>query len=80
MKAYTGFNSDDSEQESERVLEEIESQAKIDFNKVDKHIKGFGDKVYKKSDWLKILSNNDLDNTSTTEMYASLRYGIPFEL
>jgi len=37
-------------------------------------------KVYTKSQWLKILRNNDLDNTSVTELVQSLRHGIPEEL
>jgi len=37
-------------------------------------------KVYTKSQWLKILKNNDLDNTSVTELVQSLRHGIPEEL
>ena len=37
-------------------------------------------KVYTKSQWLKILKNNDLDNTSATELVHSLRHGIPDEL
>jgi len=37
-------------------------------------------KVYTKSQWLKILKNNDLENTSVTELVHSLRHGIPDEL
>lgn len=80
LKAYAGFNSDDDGDECEKVTEDTISRTKLDFNKVDNRIAGLKDKVYKKSDWLKILSDDDLENTSTTEMYASLRYGIPFEL
>jgi len=80
LKAYVGFNSDDDGDGCEKVTEDTISRTKLDFNKVDNRIAGLKDKVYKKSDWLKILSDDDLENTSTTEMYASLRYGIPFEL
>jgi len=31
-------------------------------------------------EWEKILKNNDLENTSVTEMLYSLRHGIPDEL
>lgn len=37
-------------------------------------------KVYTKSDWVKILKNDDLENTSSTELFVSLRHGIPFEM
>lgn len=37
-------------------------------------------KVYSTGEWLKVLKNNDLDNTSITELIHSLRHGIPDEL
>lgn len=36
--------------------------------------------VFSTSDWLKVLKNNDLDNTSVNELIHSLRHGIPDEL
>ena len=37
-------------------------------------------KIYGVKEWRKILQNNDLENTSTSEFYFSLKYGIPNEL
>jgi len=41
---------------------------------------GSDTEVYTISQWLKILKNNDLENTSVNEMIHSLRHGIPNEL
>lgn len=37
-------------------------------------------KVLTANQWIKILKNNDIENTSTTEMINSLRHGIPDDL
>ena len=38
------------------------------------------DNNYCKSIWSQIITNNDLENTSTTELITNLRKGIPPEL
>lgn len=39
-----------------------------------------GTETYTSTQWLKVLKNDDLENTSTCEIVQSLRYGIPEEL
>ena len=36
--------------------------------------------LYSQAAWEKILKNNDLENTSTTELVTSLRQGIPTKM
>ena len=77
----TSFLSNDSRGDSsyyDELLGELRSpEGKSDTENLDVEGKV---KYYTKSDWEKILEFDDLENTSTTEMLLSLRYGIPFEL
>ena len=56
----------------------METPSKVDKEDFDEDILDLKAKVYTRSDWIKILKNDDLENTSTTELYISLRHGIPF--
>ena len=83
LKGYTGLDSEGSDAESAqkiKAVEEIKTPTRTKDQDFENSITDLKGKVYKKSDWIKILKNNDLENTSTTELYASLRQGIPFEL
>ena len=46
----------------------------------DEEISDLKLKVYSKSDWIKVLKNRDLENTPNTELFVSLRHGIPLEM
>ena len=37
-------------------------------------------KTFTARQWLKVIKNNDLENTSVNELVQSLRYGVPDEL
>lgn len=83
LKGYTGLDSEGSDTESGKKIrsaEDLKTPTKSRNQNIENEIADLKGKVYKKSDWIKILKNNDLENTSTTELYASLRQGIPFEL
>mmetsp|Transcript_21368 Transcript_21368/g.24832 ORF Transcript_21368/g.24832 Transcript_21368/m.24832 type:complete len:410 (+) Transcript_21368:41-1270(+) len=84
LKGYTGLESDESDTEKKnkksKFADDLRTPTTLNDSDLENGISDMKGKVYKKSDWIKILKNNDLENTSTTELYASLRQGIPFEL
>jgi len=79
LKQYAGFQTDASDhEEADKIEPQINSPAKQIEKAELSEQKSF--KVYRKSDWINIIRNNDLENTSNMEMHASLRYGISNEL
>ena len=51
------------------------NEEEIDFINEDQNFTSMSE-----SEWLKILRNNDIENTSHAELEQSLRYGIPEDL
>lgn len=83
LKAENGLSSDHSDADNTEIYQspdDLESPSMIIREGFDEEISDLKAKVYTRRDWIKILKNNDLDNTSTTELYVSLRHGIPFQL
>lgn len=49
----------------------------IQYEEQEEHLEA---KAWSYKQWQKVLKNDDLENTSTSEMLNSLRFGIPDEL
>ena len=80
LKNYAGLGSDESDTETYDLSDGSETRLSTPKLVMEKKISGLKEIVYSKSDWIKIIKDNDLETTPHAEMYASLRHGIPSEL
>lgn len=83
LKGYTGLDSEESENEKLQKSQFYGDERKLDnsrTNDIEEEISDYKRKIFKKSDWIKIMKSNDPENVPSTKLYASLRYGIPFDL
>mgnify|MGYP000866672622 FL=1 len=76
--SFLSNQSDDEFVDYYDVVGEVESGViKSEKEKIEPDSKG---NTFTKSEWEKVLDNDELEYISTSELLASLRSGIPFEL
>ena len=80
QKIGDSFLSDDGKEGFEDYFDAVSETDLLPKFEEEKSENNSKTKAFSKSDWEKILDCDDLENTSTTEMLVSLKYGIPFEL
>ena len=59
---------------SPAIISQFQIKTLPNFNKIGEI------KIYNEKEWEKIIENNDIENTSTSEIYNSIKYGIPDRL
>ena len=70
--------------ESPRINEYLQNRYECQVNTPEYQLKNMSKstksekiKIYDANEWKKIIENNDIENTSTSEIFNSLKYGIP---